>query len=163
LKFTKKPVTVDAMQFTGSNQSMLMRWAEELGIECRWEFREGALFITTLEGVMRADPMDWVIVGVNREQYPCKPDVFEKTYDFLEPEFEFYDPYFTPGEFEPWNGDYVKCTYLAKIGEEIVACWPNAGEMVSCDGSGRVWGPGDKILVRKCTQEEHMAACGEKR
>jgi len=38
------------------------------------------IFISTLEGEMRADPGDWIITGVNGERYPCKPDVFAKTY-----------------------------------------------------------------------------------
>lgn len=39
------------------------------------------LKINTLEGVMAASPNDWIITGVNGEQYPCKPDIFEKTYE----------------------------------------------------------------------------------
>ncbi len=37
--------------------------------------------ISTLEGIMIADPGDWIIVGVKGERYPCKPDVFEATYE----------------------------------------------------------------------------------
>lgn len=40
--------------------------------------------IPTLEGVMHANIGDWIITGVNGEQYPCKPDIFEKTYDIIE-------------------------------------------------------------------------------
>ena len=39
------------------------------------------IFIPTLEGVMRASVGDWIIKGVNGEFYPCKPDIFEKTYE----------------------------------------------------------------------------------
>lgn len=39
------------------------------------------LYIKTLEGEMHASPGDWIITGVNGEQYPCKPDIFEKTYE----------------------------------------------------------------------------------
>lgn len=38
------------------------------------------LIIPTLEGNMKASPGDWIITGINGEQYPCKPDIFEKTY-----------------------------------------------------------------------------------
>ena len=38
------------------------------------------IIIDTLEGKMTASPGDWIITGVNGEQYPCKPDIFEKTY-----------------------------------------------------------------------------------
>ena len=55
-KFKKNPVIVEAYQ---SNVEMI---------------------IHTLEGDMIASPGDWIITGVNGEQYPCKPDVFEKTY-----------------------------------------------------------------------------------
>lgn len=44
------------------------------------------LYITTLEGKMKAEKGDWIITGVNGEQYPCKPDVFTKTYDILNEE-----------------------------------------------------------------------------
>ena len=40
--------------------------------------------IVTLEGVMRADPGDFIITGVNGERYPCKPDIFWKTYEVAE-------------------------------------------------------------------------------
>lgn len=39
--------------------------------------------IKTLEGTMRANNGDWIIQGVNGEIYPCKPDIFEKTYDII--------------------------------------------------------------------------------
>ncbi|MBU5327513.1 PGDYG domain-containing protein [Bacillus paralicheniformis] len=38
------------------------------------------MYIETLEGTLKASPGDWIIKGVNGEVYPCKPDVFEKTY-----------------------------------------------------------------------------------
>lgn len=56
-KFRKKPVIVEAYQTTQSK------------------------IIHTLEGDMLASPGDWIITGVNGEQYPCKPDIFEKTYE----------------------------------------------------------------------------------
>lgn len=58
--FMKKPVVIEAYQTQ-----------EELDI-------------FTLEGVMHAAPGDWIITGVNGEQYPCKPDIFEKTYEPIE-------------------------------------------------------------------------------
>ncbi len=42
------------------------------------------MYIETLEGVHRADPGDWIITGVKGEQYPCKPDIFDKTYERAE-------------------------------------------------------------------------------
>lgn len=43
------------------------------------------LIIETLEGPLHASPGDYIITGVNGEQYPCKPDIFEKTYELVEP------------------------------------------------------------------------------
>ena len=42
------------------------------------------LIIDTLEGQMKASPGDWIITGINGEQYPCKPDIFLKTYDIID-------------------------------------------------------------------------------
>lgn len=42
------------------------------------------MYIDTLEGRMKAEKGDWIITGVNGEQYPCKPEIFDKTYDVLE-------------------------------------------------------------------------------
>lgn len=65
-KYRKKPVVVEATQwFPG---------VEILGVS-----EDGK--IETLEGVMTASPGDWVITGVSQEKYPCKPDIFAKTYD----------------------------------------------------------------------------------
>ncbi|NRT90899.1 hypothetical protein [Clostridium beijerinckii] len=42
------------------------------------------LLINTLEGTLKANVGDYIITGVNGEQYPCKPDIFEKTYELVE-------------------------------------------------------------------------------
>lgn len=47
--------------------------------------------IPTLEGTMTASPGDWIITGVKGERYPCKPDIFEATYDLVD------DSYLTDG------------------------------------------------------------------
>ena len=39
------------------------------------------MYIETLEGIHKADPGDYIITGIKGEQYPCKPDIFEKTYE----------------------------------------------------------------------------------
>lgn len=44
---------------------------------------EEEIIIPTLEGDLKASKGDWIITGVNGEQYPCKPDIFDKTYDIL--------------------------------------------------------------------------------
>lgn len=57
MKFRKKPVVIEAYK------------------------TDVEITIETLEGKMTASPGDWIITGVNGEQYPCKPDIFEKTYE----------------------------------------------------------------------------------
>jgi hypothetical protein len=84
-KYRKKPVVIEAMQFDGSVESALkiFAWAENRdGIEYFVTTNGGPVIeIVTLEGVMRANKNDWIIRGVKGEFYPCKPDVFEMTYE----------------------------------------------------------------------------------
>jgi len=76
-KFRKKPVVIEAVQWTGSNFGEI---ASLVGKGCA--IVGGALFIDTLENRnLEADEGDWIIKGVNGEFYPCKPDIFEKTYE----------------------------------------------------------------------------------
>lgn len=85
MKFRKKPVEIEAVQFMGDNQTELARWMQshqsyDYG-DPSGECPPDAFFVTTLEGAMRADPEDWIIRGVQGEFYPCKPDIFDATYD----------------------------------------------------------------------------------
>lgn len=59
-KFCKKPVVIEAYQ---TDQEVIIK---------------------TLEGNMKASPGDWIITGVHGERYPCKPDIFEKTYKAID-------------------------------------------------------------------------------
>lgn len=43
------------------------------------------IYIDTLEGKMHASPGDWIVTGVDNEQYPVKPEIFDKTYTIIEP------------------------------------------------------------------------------
>lgn len=63
-KFIKKPIVVEAYQ------------------------TDREMIIPTLEGNMKADIGDWIITGIRGEQYPCKPDVFEKTYEAVSDDTE---------------------------------------------------------------------------
>lgn len=80
--FVKKPVEIQALQFTGYNHnevSAFIGYSTDDG-SASWE--EVEFFdIYTLEGVMTASPGDWIIRGVQGEYYPCKPDIFEQTYE----------------------------------------------------------------------------------
>ncbi len=81
-KFRKKPVEIEAVQFTGHNDDEIASFVGENGSDPR-EFGP-SWYIYTLEGVMRAEVGDWIIRGVKGEFYPCKPDIFEATYEDVE-------------------------------------------------------------------------------
>jgi hypothetical protein len=82
MKYRKKPIIVEAIQFRGGEQpGELARYV----VAGKIDYTElGTMLIKTLEGVMEACPGDWIIVGVKGEVYPCKPDVFEQTYERVE-------------------------------------------------------------------------------
>ena len=81
-KFRKKPVVIEAVQYDGSPASVerVMDMVGTMGINNSPE----GLYIETLEGTMRADRGDWIIKGVQGEPYPCKPTIFEQTYEAVE-------------------------------------------------------------------------------
>jgi hypothetical protein len=62
MKYRKKPIIIDAERLTKTRE------------------------VYTLEGIMIGNPGDWLITGVNGELYPCKNDIFEKTYEKVEDE-----------------------------------------------------------------------------
>ena len=81
-KYRKKPVVIDAVQNT--SPGVVMHWVCGLARDLElltWEFKDGSVFIPTLEGTMEARPGDWIIRGVRGEFYPCKTDIFEATYE----------------------------------------------------------------------------------
>ena len=89
MKFRKKPVVIEAIQL---NQYSVQECYDFVGAkgnfpECGMGIdpEDGQFKITTLEGVHTASINDWIIKGVNGEFYPCKPDIFEKTYEKVEP------------------------------------------------------------------------------
>lgn len=79
--FRKKPVVIQAVQWDGSNVDEVLGFILAKGSARRDANDRQAIFIDTREGTMRADKGDWVIKGVKDEFYPCKPDIFEATYD----------------------------------------------------------------------------------
>ena len=83
MKFRKKPVVIEAMQFTMESKDQCYNFVR---CNCFPHFVNGepTLTIETLEGDMIARKGDWIIKGVNGEFYPCKPDIFEKTYERVE-------------------------------------------------------------------------------
>jgi hypothetical protein len=80
-QYRKKPVVIDAEQWDGSESSYVrilnLRGKSDFEISRDWK----SVIISTLEGTMYADIGDWIIRGVKGELYPCKPDIFEATYE----------------------------------------------------------------------------------
>jgi hypothetical protein len=79
-KYVKKPVVVEAVKYTGQNKNEIQSF---VGKELVQRL-DGSLQIETLEGIMCANVGDYVIKGVSGEFYPCKPIIFNKTYDLVE-------------------------------------------------------------------------------
>ncbi len=95
-KFRKKPVVIDAVQWDGTEKTFLDVVFPFL-LDGKKDFRHlpnnnryiepgigvsgSEITIPTLEGNMQAAPGDWIIRGVKGEFYPCKPDIFEMTYE----------------------------------------------------------------------------------
>jgi len=75
-KYRKKPVVIEAVQWTGSNDAEIEKMMGYLP-----SGTENKLFINTLEGVITASVGDYIIRGVEGEFYPCKPDIFAETYE----------------------------------------------------------------------------------
>lgn len=78
-RFRKKPVVIEAVQYTGHAKSMqqILNWIPAGGAT----IDNMQLVIITLEGNHIASPGDWIIKGVKGEFYPCKPDIFSMTYE----------------------------------------------------------------------------------
>ena len=78
------------MQYTGNNGYEIQKWSSNNIVESpvlepsQYNPAGCYLQVKTLEGIMTASPCDWIIKGVNGEFYPCKPDIFEKTYESVE-------------------------------------------------------------------------------
>lgn len=80
-KYRKKPVVIEAVLW-GPPFAELPGWIEAGIASGKLSRPPGdCLHIQTLEGVMVASPGDWIILGVVGEMYPCKPDIFERTYE----------------------------------------------------------------------------------
>lgn len=89
--FQKKPVVIEARRYDGTPEcaTEIIEWGLKDGATISYHCTDGErcrrdrheLAISTLEGRMFANVGDWVIRGVQGEFYPCKPDIFEATYE----------------------------------------------------------------------------------
>lgn len=95
MKYRKKPVEIEAIQFTGDNEFEIadfmripvseLQTSVDAIYRADGDYRENKhIRIDTLEGTMTADYGDWIIKGVKGEFYPCKPDIFKATYEVAE-------------------------------------------------------------------------------
>lgn len=82
IKARKKPIEIEAMLYTGTEESRLevAKWATRYGVTTEYD---GDFYIDTLEGSMHASEGDYIIKGVKGEFYSCKPDIFEMSYDIV--------------------------------------------------------------------------------
>ena len=79
MKARKKPVVVDVLHYQNVSDKCAIDFCDGKAAVIAY----GCLVIYTLEGNMRVSPGDYIIKGVEGEFYPCKPDIFHKTYDIL--------------------------------------------------------------------------------
>ena len=88
-KFVKKPIVIDAFQMTAERMWDNSEWPEWLHLAWNGNGEPGSMtramgdgmVIATLEGNHRCEVNDWIIRGIKGELYPCKPDIFEATYE----------------------------------------------------------------------------------
>jgi hypothetical protein len=78
-QFVKKPVVIEAIRYDGENMHEVVSFC---GTQCAIR-REPQMpvLVNTLEGSLFAQVGDWIIRGIRGEFYPCKPDIFEETYE----------------------------------------------------------------------------------
>lgn len=88
MKFRKKPVIIEAVLWDGNDLPLekAPQWIIDAVSKTPGDvgniFRHGSdILIYTLEGTMKASPGDYIIQGIEGEIYPCKPDIFQKTYE----------------------------------------------------------------------------------
>jgi hypothetical protein len=91
MKFRKRPIVIEAMQLTDyDSHDAIGRWVRSCSPNA---FQSSGAYggrfwmkLQTLEGTMMAENGDWIIKGIKGEFYPCKPDIFEATYEPVEDE-----------------------------------------------------------------------------
>lgn len=84
MKVRKKPVEVEAVLYDGKNFEEIWDFVDKGYVKHSMIPYFNELIIKTLEGQINASIGDYIIKGIQGEFYPCKPDIFKKTYDILE-------------------------------------------------------------------------------
>lgn len=126
--YRKKPVVVETVQWTGENHAEMCEFIDPEVFEIKP--KEG-LIIHTLEGDHHASPGDYIIKGVNGEFYPCKPDIFAKTYEpaTLTPPNEWVS---VEERLPPLRKNVLVCAYWHEHWGVYMGWNSGHGWMVSC-------------------------------
>lgn len=99
MKYRKKPVEIEAIKWNGSNVEEVINFCNDKVIVYHEQLLNGvkcdsySVSILTLEGVMGVDVGDYIIKGIKGECYPCKPDIFEMTYEKCEKKIDMEENY----------------------------------------------------------------------
>lgn len=109
--YRKMPVVVEAVQWTGENHAEMCEFIDPEVFEI---IPRVGLVIHTLEGDHHASPGDYIIKGVNGEFYPCKPDIFAKTYE--------------SATLTPPNEWVSVEERLPEVGQEVLVYWRNTSQ-----------------------------------
>ena len=94
-RYRKKPIEIEAIQYTGCNELEIADFMRvsiyelytrvDVVLRADGDYRKNShIYINTPEGVMTANYGDYIIKGVKGEFYPCKPDIFDETYEAVE-------------------------------------------------------------------------------
>lgn len=147
MKYRKKPVVIEAFRITEETRRDNRDWPNWLneawnqerssvGSVCPYRFGDGdgPLGVMTLEGFMKCDIGDWIIRGVKGELYPCKPDIFEATYEPAQP---------------PKGNPMSELQQAAErvCGWHIIGMTPDLEIVRWWDGSGWKYSPNDSYYV----------------
>lgn len=141
-QYRKKPVTIEAVQFDGLNPTEIKDF---VGEKCKVEISDNEvtppvarIVIHTLEGDMEVSKGDYVIKGVQGEFYPCKPDIFEQTYEFTETQQEQKDvnlekelrkwrhEHFRGKRDDHYNGEYLERSSQLEIAHRFYELGKNS-------------------------------------
>jgi len=123
-KYRKKPVVIEAVQWNPGPKDVRFTFPDGTEFRVRRPSHPAAysreLEIPTLEGVMKASPGDWIIKGVQGEYYPCKPDIFEATYDCISVDVATYGEPDAPDRYSILQAENAELRAVVDAVEELV-------------------------------------------
>jgi hypothetical protein len=152
-KFRKKPVVIEAVQFVDSKEGVadVLRFCKDAQMNQFERLTGLTIMIKTLEGQHIASVGDWIIKGVQGEFYPCKPDIFEQTYEPATPDVSPVPPTAEKGENEMLTVSAVcmcaKCESSGRYGR-----YRMVGHCTNC-------GQTDILMLFRSGDEAHNRDC----